>query len=193
MMQHVLYLAEPNSCQSVQLATYYYSWTRGIYVQENNGLLWYANFDAYSSSGCCRIDYWMTARLRLHGWKNNYFFALCRCAEGIWRQFNTYSLSVPSPVRSGDLLHFRVVARTCIRLSGRRQLNWNPGFHKQWVSGKNWLGHSLTILILWCIWKQRNMVIFKDNRKMDVALFLEIKDNVTSAGGEVLVKPLTIA
>jgi len=37
-------------------------------------------------------------------------------------------------------------------------------------------GHTLVILTLWCIWNQRNAIIFRECRKTAQALFVEIKD-----------------
>lgn len=48
---------------------------------------------------------------------------------------------------------------------------------------------TLAILALWCLWKQRNAVIFRDSRRTEQALFSEIKDTCSTwslAGGKIL-------
>jgi len=52
--------------------------------------------------------------------------------------------------------------------------------------------HTLAILTLWCLWKQRNAVVFRDSKKSAQSLFTEIKDTCScwiSAGGKVLALP----
>jgi hypothetical protein len=47
--------------------------------------------------------------------------------------------------------------------------------------------HTLAILTLWCIWKQRNAVVFREQRRPAQTLFAEIKDTCTLwllAGGK---------
>ena len=54
--------------------------------------------------------------------------------------------------------------------------------------------HSVAFMILWCLWKQRNAIIFIYNRKIEKDSFFEIKVtyHLWSLGGEVL-KPLLVA
>ena len=40
--------------------------------------------------------------------------------------------------------------------------------------------HSLSILTLWQVWKQRNAVILKGERKSEQAVFIEIKDECST-------------
>lgn len=56
------------------------------------------------------------------------------------------------------------------------------------------LTHTLAILTTWSIWKQRNAIIFREERRAVNAVFLEIKDTAmiwAMAGGKFL-KPLTV-
>ena len=57
------------------------------------------------------------------------------------------------------------------------------------------VGHSLTFLTLWCIWKQRHARIFRWTMKAEHALFVEIKDTcqLWSLAGGVFSKPLFVA
>jgi hypothetical protein len=46
--------------------------------------------------------------------------------------------------------------------------------------------HTLVILTVWCIWKQRNVVVFTESRQSVQAIFTEIKDTCSfwiAAGG----------
>jgi hypothetical protein len=52
--------------------------------------------------------------------------------------------------------------------------------------------HTLAILTLWCIWKQRNAVVFRDSRCMAHAVSVEVKDvcSLWSMAGGRLLRPL---
>jgi hypothetical protein len=133
---------------------------------------------------------WTSARLQLRGWENNYFCALCeRNLETVHHLFIEcpYSCWVWALVSSWS---------GC--------LNINPA---QWLDVQDietWLdhvvttgskvGHSLTILTLWTICKQRNARIFRDNAKPERVLFVEIKDTcqLWSMAEGTFLKPLFV-
>jgi hypothetical protein len=133
---------------------------------------------------------WTSARLQLRGWENNYFCALCeRNLETVHHLF----IECPYSCRVWALVS-----------SWSGCLNINPA---QWLDVQDietWLdhvvttgskvGHSLTILTLWTIWKQRNARIFRDNAKPEHALFVEIKDTcqLWSMAGGTFLKPLFV-
>jgi hypothetical protein len=59
--------------------------------------------------------------------------------------------------------------------------------------GRSKRAHTLAILTLWCIWKQRNAVVFSDPRRPVQALFVEIQDTCTCGHlqeGRLLPKPV---
>ena len=62
------------------------------------------------------------------------------------------------------------------------------------VMAGNKVGHSLTILTLWGIWKQRNARVFRENAKPEHALFAEIKDacQLWAMAGGTFLKPLFV-
>jgi hypothetical protein len=71
--------------------------------------------------------------------------------------------------------------------------NWIRDDVEEWFLNMMDLGskmaHTLAILTLWSIWKQRNDVICRDLRKSMQALFSEIKDTCSTwsyTGGKVL-------
>ena len=56
------------------------------------------------------------------------------------------------------------------------------------------VGHSVTTLTLWSIWKQRNARVFRENAKPEHALFAEIKDacQLWAMAGGTFLKPLFV-
>lgn len=133
---------------------------------------------------------WTAARLQLCGWKNNYFCALCE------RNLETaHQLFIECP-------YSRRVWLIILTWSGC--LNLNPAQWPQVQDLEAWLehvmmngnrvGHSLAILTLWSIWKQRNARVFRENAKPEHALVAEIKDTcqLWSLAGGTLLKPLFV-
>jgi hypothetical protein len=131
---------------------------------------------------------WTAARLQLREWENNYFCALCE------RSLETAShLFIECPFS-------RQVWSQVAEWSGCQNL-WPP----QWADGsdcEDWFlavtregtkaAHSLTILTLWCIWKQRNDVVFRGSRRTTHAVSMEVKDvcSLWSMAGGRLLRPL---
>ena len=90
--------------------------------------------------------------------------------------------------------------RQVVAWSGCQNL-WPP----QWTDGSDCEGwfmavtregtkaaHSLTTLSLWCIWKQRNAVVFRESRRTAHAVSMEVKDvcSLWSMAGGRFLRPL---
>jgi hypothetical protein len=127
---------------------------------------------------------WTAVRLQLREWKSNYFCALCE------RNVETAShLFIECPY-SREIWMMIASWSACTKLAPP---NWIRDDVEEWFLNMMDLGskmaHTLAILTLWSIWKQRNDVICRDLRKSMQALFSEIKDTCSTwsyAGGKVL-------
>jgi hypothetical protein len=125
---------------------------------------------------------WTAARLQLRGWKNNYFCALCE------RSLETSAhLFIECPF-SRKVWELVASWSNCANLhptSWTQQNDIEDWFLQMTESGTR-AAHSLAILSLWQIWKQRNAVVFNGNRRSEQAVFIMIKDECSlwvSAGG----------
>lgn len=98
--------------------------------------------------------FWTAARLQQRGWPNNYFCALCVRNLG-----TALHLFVECPFSM-------VVWTTVANWSSYTNLKptaWNSSldledWFSQLISGGGKLTHSLAILTIWTLWKQRNAV-----------------------------------
>ena len=99
---------------------------------------------------------WTAARLQARGWENNYFCGLCiRNLETDMHLF----IGCPFSRAVWDLV------ATWSNNHNLRPSQWSePVDVEDWflslVEGGSKAGHTLAILTLWCIWKQRNAAGF---------------------------------
>lgn len=102
---------------------------------------------------------WTAARLQLRGWQNNYFCALCeRNSRDVWHLVALWS------------------ACTSLQPSNLEAMNELDDCLSQVIRGGGKRTHSMAIMTLWIIWKQRNAIIFRGARRRTQALLVEIKD-----------------
>jgi len=117
---------------------------------------------------------WTAARLQQRGWENNYFCALCiRNLETVQHLFFECPLarSVWNLVADWSLCEK-------LRPSGWEYQEDIEDWFAQTTTSGDKKGHTMSILTLWCLWNQRNAVIFRDQRKSAIGVFDEIKDTV---------------
>ena len=134
---------------------------------------------------------WTSQRLQLRAWPNNYFCALCE------RNLETaHHLFFECPFA-------RSVWALVANWSGCHNLRLQFWYNVcdmelcflEIVDGGGKLGHSLAVLTLWMLWKQRNDFVFRGTRKDERHTFFEIKEECylwSISGGHVL-KPLFVA
>lgn len=131
---------------------------------------------------------WMAARLQLGGWDNNYFCALCE------RNLETAThLFIECPF-SRSVWNLVATWAACPSLNPE---GWTVSEDMEdWflliTERGNKRSHTLSILTLWSLWKQRNAVVFRMSRRSVQQLFSEIKDTCAfwiAAGGKVLALP----
>lgn len=128
----------------------------------------------------CKVFLWLllqnrlrtAARLQLHGWKKNYFCALCE------RSLETAQhLFVGSPF----LQDVWAAVAAWSSFSNLYPSSWTLGADlEDWfyiLTGRGTkAAHTISIPTLWTIWKQRNAVFFRECRRAVQALISEIKD-----------------
>lgn len=133
---------------------------------------------------------WTSARLQLHGRENNYLCALCE------RNLETaHHLFIECPY-SRRVWLLILIWSGCLSLNPAQWLQVQDveAWFEHVAMHDNRVGHSLAILTLWSIWKQRNARVFRKIAKPEHALFAEIKDTcqLWSLAGGTLRKPLFI-
>jgi hypothetical protein len=118
---------------------------------------------------------WAGAKLQLRGWENNYFCALCErnletanhlfteCpyARNVWRLVALWSSHAnlqPSCWSEQDDMEEWFIALTA---GGTKE------------------AHSVAILTLWHIWKERNARVFNIARSTEQAVLTRIKDELS--------------
>jgi hypothetical protein len=93
-----------------------------------------------------------------------------------------------------DASHNNAEKATWQASSAYVQLESQLAWFSQLMTAGNKTSHSLAILTLWSIWKQRNAVVFRGCRKGEQTPFSDLKDlcqQCSLAGGSFL-KPLVV-
>jgi hypothetical protein len=112
----------------------------------------------------------------------------------IWKQLHISSRNAPMLSQSGHLLQIGPDANPCTPSQWTNELDIEDWFSQLLERGDK-LVHTLAILTCWSIWKQRNAVIFRENRRPAHMIFEEIKTTCitwSGVGGKVLQR-LTVA
>jgi hypothetical protein len=117
---------------------------------------------------------WAAARLRHWGWTNNYFCAFyernletaqrlffeCPFARQVWNQVADWcSLNSLNPSSWEE----------------KRDLDW----FAQAIPTGDKEGHSLVILTLWCLWNQRNAIVFREKQSSVQGALVDIKNSAS--------------
>lgn len=125
---------------------------------------------------------WTAARLQLWGWRKNYFCALCE------RNLET---------ATHLFIEFWTLVAMWSDYNNLQPASWTEhGDMEEWfmamTEGGTREAHSLAILTLWHIWKERNARVFHESPSMEQAVFTRIKDECSewvSAGRRALSYP----
>lgn len=128
---------------------------------------------------------WTADRLQQRGWENNYFCALCV------RNLETpFHLFVECPV-ARKIWGLVASWSNCANLQPR---DWSEHTDmEEWflemIEKGTKAAHSIAILTIWHIWKERNARVFNDSRSTELVVVNRIKDECSdwiTAGGKSL-------